>query len=149
MNWKNNRVISAMDGTNPMLIKKLSGDNVVFGDVQFLPGYCVLLPKREVQSLNELSLDERIGFLTDMSILGDAILSSCNPLRINYDILGNTDKFLHAHVFPRYEWEDDDRKKMPVWLYEQSNWVDSETAYSPQKYDSIRNAIFDYLEKYY
>lgn len=149
MNWKNNRVISAMDGTNPMLIKKLSGDNVVFGDVQFLPGYCVLLPKREVQSLNELSLDERIGFLTDMSILGDAILSSCNPLRINYDILGNTDKFLHAHVFPRYEWEDDDRKKMPVWLYEQSNWVDSETVYSPQKYDSIRNAIFDYLEKYY
>ena len=34
-----------------------------------------------------------------MSVLGDAILAACSPLRVNYDILGNTDQFLHAHVF--------------------------------------------------
>jgi len=149
MTWRNNRILSAINGTNPMLIKELRGGNVVFGDVQFLPGYCVLLPKKEVNSLNDLSLEERTEYLKDMSILGDAIINACSPLRINYDILGNTDKFLHAHVFPRYEWEKEERRKMPVWLYDQSNWFDKETAYSPEKHDSIRNAILNYLEENY
>jgi len=146
MTWRNNRILSAINGTNPMLIKELRGGNVVFGDVQFLPGYCVLLPKKEVNSLNDLSLEERTEYLKDMSILGDAIINACSPLRINYDILGNTDKFLHAHVFPRYEWEKEERRKMPVWLYDQSNWFDKETAYSPEKHDTIRNAILNYLK---
>ena len=132
-----------------MLIKELKGGYAVFGDVQFLPGYCVLLPKKEVNSLNVLTLEEREQFLSDMSILGDAIIQSCTPIRVNYDILGNTDNFLHAHVFPRYEWESEERKKMPVWLYDSSNWHNKETAYSPIKHDKIRNSILEYLNKNY
>lgn len=149
MNWKNNRILSAINGTNPMLIKELRGGYVVFGDVQFLPGYCVLLPKREVQSLNDLSLEERTQFLRDMSVVGDAIIDVCNPLRINYDILGNTDKFLHAHIFPRYDWESEERRRMPVWLYDQSNWFNQETAYNSEKHDPIKNAILKYLDESY
>ena len=132
-----------------MLIKELKGGYAVFGDVQFLPGYCVLLPKKEVNSLNVLSLEEREQFLSDMSILGDAIIQSCTPIRVNYDILGNTDNFLHAHVFPRYEWESEERKKMPVWLYDSSNWHNKETSYNPIKHDEIRNSILEYLNKNY
>ena len=132
-----------------MLIKELKGGYAVFGDVQFLPGYCVLLPKKEVNSLNVLTLEEREQFLSDMSVLGDAIIQSCTPIRVNYDILGNTDNFLHAHVFPRYEWESEERKKMPVWLYDSSNWHNKETAYSPIKHDKIRNSILEYLNKNY
>lgn len=149
MEWYENRILSAKNGTNPMLIKELKGGYAVFGDVQFLPGYCVLLPKREVNSLNDLPLEEREQFLSDMSILGDAIIHSCNPTRVNYDILGNTDKYLHAHVFPRFEWEKEERKPMPVWLYDSSNWQKKETAYNPKKHDEIRNSILDYLNKYY
>ena len=149
MEWYENRILSAINGTNPMLIKELKGGYAVFGDVQFLPGYCVLLPKKEVTSLNVLSLEEREQFLSDMSILGDAIIQSCTPIRVNYDILGNTDNFLHAHVFPRYEWESEERKKMPVWLYDSSNWHNKETAYSPIKHDKIRNSILEYLNKNY
>ena len=149
MEWYENRILSAINGTNPMLIKELKGGYAVFGDVQFLPGYCVLLPKKEVNSLNVLSLEEREQFLSDMSILGDAIIQSCTPIRVNYDILGNTDNFLHAHVFPRYEWESEERKKMPVWLYDSSNWHNKETAYSPIKHDKIRNSILEYLNKNY
>lgn len=132
-----------------MLIKELKGGYAVFGDVQFLPGYCVLLPKREVHSLNDLPLKEREQFLSDMSILGDAIIHSCNPIRVNYDILGNTDNYLHAHVFPRFEWEKEERRRMPVWLYDSSNWQKKETAYNPKKHDEIRNSILDYLNNYY
>lgn len=149
MEWYENRVLSAKNGTNPMLIKELKGGYAVFGDVQFLPGYCVLLPKREVHSLNDLPLKEREQFLSDMSILGDAIIHSCNPIRVNYDILGNTDNYLHAHVFPRFEWEKEERRRMPVWLYDSSNWQKKETAYNPKKHDEIRNSILDYLNNHY
>lgn len=149
MEWYENRFLSAKNGTNPMLIKELKGGYAVFGDVQFLPGYCVLLPKREVHSLNDLPLEEREQFLSDMSILGDAIIHSCNPIRVNYDILGNTDNYLHAHVFPRFEWEKEESRRMPVWLYDSSNWQKKETAYNPKKHDEIRNSILDYLNNHY
>ena len=149
MEWYENRILSAINGTNPMLIKELKGGYAVFGDVQFLPGYCVLLPKKEVNSLNVLTLEEREQFLSDMSVLGDAIIQSCTPIRVNYDILGNTDNFLHAHVFPRYEWESEERKKMPVWLYDSYNWHNKETSYNPIKHDEIRNSILEYLNKNY
>ena len=149
MEWYENRILSAINGTNPMLIKELKGGYAVFGDVQFLPGYCVLLPKKEVNSLNVLTLEEREQFLSDMSVLGDAIIQSCTPIRVNYDILGNTDNFLHAHVFPRYEWESEERKKLPVWLYDSSNWHNKETSYNPIKHDEIRNSILEYLNKNY
>lgn len=55
MKWQENRIKSAQNGTNPMLIKELKGGFLVFGDVQFLPGYCVLLPKKEIFSLKDLS----------------------------------------------------------------------------------------------
>lgn len=74
----------------------------------------MLLPKREIHSLNDLSLQERSLFLSDMSIVGDALIEVLKPLRINYDILGNTDNYLHAHIFPRYQWEEEQRRKMPV-----------------------------------
>lgn len=60
MDWRNDRIKACQNGTNPMLMKELSGGFAVFGDTQFLPGYCVLLPKKSVGSLNDLSLEERI-----------------------------------------------------------------------------------------
>jgi len=68
---------------------------------------------------------------------------------LQQNLLGNTDKFLHAHIFPRYNWESEERKKMPVWLYDQSNWFDKETAYNSEKHDSMKNAILKYLDKSY
>lgn len=146
--WYNARIASAINGTNPMVMKEMPGGYAVFGDVQFLPGYCVLLPKRNVSSLNELNIEERTLFLRDMSILGDAILTVCKPERVNYDILGNTDNFLHAHVFPRYSTEIPERLKKPVWLYDSSYWSDSKFHYNPEQHDKIRLKITNYLKKH-
>ncbi|HGO3344859.1 TPA: HIT family protein [Staphylococcus aureus] len=103
MHWKENRIKSAKNDTIRMVIKELKGSYVVFGDVQFLPGYCVLLPKREVRLLNDLTLEERQNYLLDMSFVGDAMMKALKPTRVNYEILGNKDYFLHAHLFQRYE----------------------------------------------
>lgn len=147
--WYTDRITSAINGTNPMVMKEMIGGYAVFGDVQFLPGYSVLLPKRKVSSLNELSIEERTLFLRDMSVLGDAILTVCKPEKVNYDILGNTDNFLHAHVFPRYSTETPERLKKPVWLYDSSYWSDSKYHYSPERHDNIRLRITNYLNKIY
>lgn len=149
ISWQDNRIQAAINGTNPMLMKELKGGYLVFGDVQFLPGYCVLLPKREVASLNELTLEERSAFLLDMSIVGDSLLASTSAIRINYDILGNTDQFLHAHIFPRYAWESDARRKMPVWLYDAFNWSNPETAYHEHQHRALRQQILATLNQHY
>ncbi len=43
-NWQENRIQSAIDGTNPMLMAELPGGYAVFGDTQFLRGirFCFL-----------------------------------------------------------------------------------------------------------
>ncbi|MFT9452399.1 HIT family protein [Liquorilactobacillus ghanensis] len=143
--WYEDRIRSAINGTNPMVMTELAGGYAVFGDVQFLPGYSVLLPKRNVASLNDLAINERTAFLRDMSILGDAVLFACHAKRINYDILGNTDNFLHAHVFPRYLTEDAKKLKKPVWLYSSDYWTNPKYLYDPQKHDQLRQKITDYL----
>lgn len=45
-----------------------------------------------------------------MTLVGDAIKKVYNPYKINYEILGNLDEFVHAHVFPRYKWEGENVK---------------------------------------
>jgi diadenosine tetraphosphate (Ap4A) HIT family hydrolase len=32
--------------------------------------------------------------------------------------LGNTDAALHAHVFPRYDSEPEERRRKPIWFYD-------------------------------
>lgn len=145
--WQENRILAAKNGTNPMLMLELKASYAFFGDVQFLPGYCVLLPKKEVGSLNDLPPLERQQFLLEMSYLGDAILASTDAIRINYDILGNSDQYLHAHVFPRYQSEATERRKMPVWLYDKSHWSDPKTAYQEALHGDLRQLITKKLAK--
>ncbi|WP_353948359.1 HIT domain-containing protein [Sporolactobacillus sp. Y61] len=141
MNWRKNRIESARNGTNPMVLAQMKSGYAVIGDTQFLPGYCVLLPKKEVFSLNDLSVSERSQFLTDMSLIGDVIIDVCHPIRVNYDILGNTDAFLHAHIFPRYEWEKEEQRKKPVWLYDASNWFDADKQFNMEKHGKLKNEL--------
>jgi diadenosine tetraphosphate (Ap4A) HIT family hydrolase len=90
----------------------------VLGDAQFLRGYSLLLSDPVVSDLNALDGAGRSQFLHDMGILGDAVLEVTGARLINYEILGNTDRALHAHLFPRYAEEPADRRGLPVWLYE-------------------------------
>lgn len=123
---------------HPTFITKVKSGNVFLGDTQFLPGYCVLFADPAVPSLNDLSLDKRAEFLSDMSVIGDAIISLVKPIRINYAILCNSHPFLHVHVFPRYEWEANDLKTKNVWQYPEHYWWGSEYKFDPDKHSEIK-----------
>ena len=144
--WKKDRIQSILDGTNPTFLAEMESGYAVIADTQFLPGYSVLLPKRCVGQLNDLPVEERTAFLRDMTILGDAVAQACAPIvRLNYDILGNTDTYLHAHVFPRYSWEEPGRLKMPVWFYPAECWTSDEYNFTQKKYELVRKTITENL----
>jgi len=141
MDWKKDRIASAADGANPTVLARMKSGFAVFGDTQFLPGYCVLLGYPQVSCLNDLSIPGRAAFLTDMGIVGDALTEVLRPLRVNYDILGNGDAFLHAHIFPRYEWEEEKYRKNPVWIYPPEEFYSDEYLFSQDKYLDVKNRI--------
>src|ERR1044072_4903467 len=65
---------------------------------------------------------------------GERVCARRDPAfrRVNLEILGNTDPFLHAHVRPRYEWEPAALVGRPAWLYPPEHWTDPATALGPQ-----------------
>ena len=115
----------------------------VIGDTQFLKGYCLLLPDPVVADLNDFTGDARLRFLDDMAALGDAILAVTGAVRINYEMLGNLEPALHAHLFPRYANEPEDLRTKPVWLYPEKTWKDH--AFDADRDREIMDAIRDQL----
>jgi diadenosine tetraphosphate (Ap4A) HIT family hydrolase len=137
------RVELARKGENPTVICKMESGWVVFGDVQILNGYCLLLADPVVPSLNALAPEARARCLLDMSIVGDALLEVTGAARINYEILGNSDPALHAHIVPRYDAEPDQFRKGPVWFYD----MNKAPRFDPQKHGPLIEKIRAAIEK--
>ncbi|WP_097984051.1 diadenosine tetraphosphate hydrolase [Streptomyces sp. f150] len=150
--WRSDRIGAALKGKNPTVLRQLAAGFAVIGDVQFLPGYSVLLvDDPDVQRLTDLPRPKRLSFLSDMDHLGEAVERVCRRTdpafrRVNLEILGNTDPFLHAHIWPRFEWEPSDAVGRPVWLYPQEHWSDEQFKLGPQ-HDALREAISNELDQ--
>jgi diadenosine tetraphosphate (Ap4A) HIT family hydrolase len=150
MDWRNDRIGSAARGENPTVLAELASGYAVIGDVQFLPGYCVLLGKDpHATAMADMPRAERVQFLADVDLLAAAVERACRRAdpafrRVNIDILGNANAFVHAHVWPRYEWEPHELVWRPVWLYDIDKWRDPETALGDSN-DALRAAIGEEL----
>lgn len=125
-----------------MVVARMKSGFAVIGDTQ-----CVLLGYPRVTGLNDLPAGARVDFLLDMSLVGDAIMSVCKPARVNYEILGNTDAFLHAHIFPRYHWEEESRRRAPVWLYPGDRWVLADYQYDEARHGEFKSRLTVALAK--
>lgn len=136
------RVALARNGANDKVICRMASGWAVMGDVQFLPGYCLLLPDPVVASLNDLGAEARATYLLDMARLGDAVLAATGALRMNYEILGNSEPELHCHIFPRYASEPEDKRRMPVWFYD---WKTA-PPYAEEQHGELRNTITQLLK---
>jgi diadenosine tetraphosphate (Ap4A) HIT family hydrolase len=134
-------VEAARRGENPCVITRVASGWVVLGDPQVLRGYCLLLPDPVVSDLNAMNEPERALFLRDMSRLGDALLRVTACKRINYEILGNLEPALHAHVVPRYADEPPDHRSKPVWTYDWSKASKFDTARDGALMHAIAEAV--------
>jgi diadenosine tetraphosphate (Ap4A) HIT family hydrolase len=111
------RVEQAQRGDNPAAVCRLPSGWVVLGDDQTLRGYCLLLSDPVALDLNALDDSGRAQFLTDMARIGDAVKDVTGAALVNYMILGNQDRALHAHVHPRFADEPDDKRTKPPFIY--------------------------------
>ena len=77
-NFRADRVGTALAGTNPTVLRRLDAGFAVIGDVQHLPGYCVLISDTPgVDQLTDLPTDQQLVFLKDMALLGRAVSAVC------------------------------------------------------------------------
>src|SRR5687768_12269599 len=113
------QVEAARVGLEPALICQVSSGWVVLCTMQYLRGYCILLPDPVVPSLNDLTWQQRADYLCDMSMIGDALLEVTGAHRINYAIMGNSDQVLHSHIVSRYLTEPDEFRLNTLWSYPQ------------------------------
>lgn len=111
-------VEEARYGRLARLVRRLPSGWAVLGDPQVRLGYCLLYPDPVVASLNDLAAPERARFLADMGLIGDAVLSVTGAVRINYEILGNAEPALHAHVVPRALDEPEALRARPIWFHD-------------------------------
>lgn len=130
-------------GEHPRMVARMPSGWAVMGESQLLAGYCLLLADPVVESLNDLDEGSRRQFLHDMAALGDAVLAEADPepRRINYEMLGNVDPTLHAHILPRGDAEDPKVQQKPVWLYPPQIWNDPAHAFDPRRHGDLARAI--------
>jgi diadenosine tetraphosphate (Ap4A) HIT family hydrolase len=145
VDWRDDRIGSALRGENPLVMARMGSGFAVIGDTQFLPGYSLLLTDDpSANHLTDLDWSRRKQFLFDLALLGEAVERACkaNELRrMNYEVLGNAVPVLHGHVHARYEWERPEFVIGPVWRYPKETRDAPEHAYSDEKHGGLRAAI--------
>jgi diadenosine tetraphosphate (Ap4A) HIT family hydrolase len=128
------RVELARQGRNPFVIRRMRSGWLVVGDVQPLPGYCLLLADPVVESINALGVSGRTQYSLDTVLIGDAVLAATGAWRINYETLGNAEPALHTHIVPRYSDEPADKRRRPAWIG--YDWV------TARKFDPVADGPF-------
>jgi diadenosine tetraphosphate (Ap4A) HIT family hydrolase len=121
----------------PPAVTRVRSGWVVMGERQVLTGYCLLLPDPVVPHLNALPCELRAQFLSDMAMVGDALLVITQALRVNYAIYGNVDPVLHAHIFPRHTTEPEATRTVQPWALD---WNTAPT-YSEAQYGELKRRL--------
>ncbi len=81
---------------------RLSDAYLVSNDVG-QPGYSVVIWRgRHVSDPTELNKDEASAYFDEVLRVGRAIEKLFQPIKMNFEMLGNSLPHLHTHVVPRY-----------------------------------------------
>jgi diadenosine tetraphosphate (Ap4A) HIT family hydrolase len=80
---------------------------------QFFAGWTVLVLKRHAIELFHLTKDERSRLMEEISAVATALAMAFEPVKLNYELLGNQTPHIHWHVIPRLA--GDPAPKEPVW----------------------------------
>jgi diadenosine tetraphosphate (Ap4A) HIT family hydrolase len=73
---------------------------------QYVQGYCVLICNQHIREPYELAPVERQQYFEDMTNVGEVLEKLYDPIKMNFQILGNAVPHLHCHIIPRYYGDD-------------------------------------------
>lgn len=108
------RIHALEERTDSYFVAELNTGFAVIGDVQFFRGYTLFICKHHANELHQLEPTFKIQFLEEMTLVSQAVFEAFNPVKLNYELLGNGEPHLHWHLFPRHH--DDPLPKLPLWL---------------------------------
>lgn len=100
-------------GEGPLFVADLPTSRVYFNEDQFFPGWVFVVLKRHVVELYELEASERAAQIEDVSRVARALARVYQPVKMNYELLGNLVPHIHWHLVPRLE--GDPELRGPVW----------------------------------
>ncbi len=83
------------------IVGQLSASWVTAGPKAALPGYVTVVAKRHVVEPFQLPRRERARFWEDVTVAARTLADLFHPIKMNYEIHGNTIPHLHAHLYPR------------------------------------------------
>ncbi len=140
-----NRIEMIKAGTNNTFVAELETGYAVIGDNQFFRGYSLFLCKIDVHELHELEPEFRTKFLVEMAQVAEAACKAFKPVKMNYELLGNTDHHLHWHLFPRYA--DDPRPLGPIWSIDEAITYAESTKPTKEELEVLKGELLAELEK--
>ncbi len=140
------RIKGIQNGKNPYFVKELKSGYVVIGDYQSYKGYTLLLCKKHIDELHKLNETTKIQFLKDLSLVGEAVFNAFKPDKLNYELLGNTDRHhLHWHIFPRRS--SDPEPKGGVWLRGRDAVYSEDSKPKENELQDLRNKLLKELNR--
>jgi diadenosine tetraphosphate (Ap4A) HIT family hydrolase len=80
---------------------------------QGVAGYCVLVSRKHARELYDLDPTDRAQFVDDMMHTARALEEIFEPVKMNFEILGNSIPHLHCHIKPRFY--GDPAPGIPIW----------------------------------
>ncbi len=83
-------------------LAQLEASWILVGPEDPVPGYVCLVFGRHAIELHELTDAEGAALMKDIRRVSAAIARIMNPVKMNYEVHGNTAPHLHVHFFPRY-----------------------------------------------
>ena len=139
------RIESIKKGTNPFLVTELPTSYIVIGDRQFFKGYSLVLSKYHVAELHDLTHEVRSQFLNEMALVAEAVCHAFKPDKLNYELLGNTDRHLHWHLFPRYK--TDPNPKYPIWSENNFKRHSESPTVNPEELEELKQKLLTEIKK--
>ena len=126
----------AADG--PQLIAELETARAYLHEDQFFPGYVLLVLRRHATELYELPAPERAAHLDEVARVAEALARVFQPVKMNYELLGNQVPHIHWHLVPRLAADPDLRQ--PIWRVDHAP-VSLDAAVTRQRVEAIRRAL--------
>lgn len=100
-------------GEGEFFIAELDACRAYLNPDQFFPGWVFVVLRRHATELYELSTVERARLIEDVNRMAHALARVYQPVKMNYELLGNQVAHIHWHLIPRLAGDPDPR--WPVW----------------------------------
>jgi diadenosine tetraphosphate (Ap4A) HIT family hydrolase len=100
-------------GEGEFFIAELDACRAYLNPDQFFPGWVFVVLRWHAIELYELSTVERARLIEDVSRMAHAVSRVYQPVKMNYELLGNQVAHIHWHLIPRLA--GDPEPRWPVW----------------------------------